>query len=84
MVLHSLCCLAVITLAISIGIGTYLAHSHWYLKKDAIGVKLLKEQFNELINEKSQTNRDQILNYFQNDISNIEEFDSSLLKIDKK
>ena len=31
--------LAVITLAISIGIGAYFAYSHWYLRKDIIVVK---------------------------------------------
>ena len=45
----------------------------------------LKQQFNELINGKSQTNRDQKSNLlFLQDLINIEEFDSNLLKIDKK
>ena len=44
-----------------------------------------KQQFNELINGKSQTNRDQKSNLlFLQDLINIEEFDSNLLKIDKK
>ena len=48
-------------------------------------VPALKQQFNELINGKSQTNRDQKSNLlFYNDIVNIQEFNSSLLKIDKR
>ena len=48
-------------------------------------VPALKQQFNELINGKSQTNRDQKSNLlFLQDLINIEEFDSNLLKIDKK
>ena len=42
---------------------------------------VLKQQFNELINEKSQTNRTY---YFYNDIINVEEFNSNLQKIGKK
>ena len=51
----------------------------------AISRTSLKQQFNELINGKSQ--KIVIKNrtcYFYNDIDNIEEFNSSLLKIDKK
>ena len=88
--------LAVTSLTIGIGIGSYFAYkymNHWYLKKMLFVLSLvliLKQQFNEcksieLINGKSQTkdvkNRTY---YFYNDISNIEEFNSSLLKIDKK
>ena len=53
-------------------------------------VLILKQQFNEcnsieLINKKSPRNRDQKSNLlFYNDINNIEEFNSSLLKIEKK
>ena len=48
-------------------------------------VLVLRQQFNELINGKSQTNRDQKSNLlFLQDLINIEEFDSNLLKIDKK
>ena len=46
---------------------------------------VLKEQFNKLINGKSQ--KIEIKNrtyYFYNDIINIEEFDSNVLKIDKE
>ena len=88
--------LAVTSLTIGIGIGSYFAYkymNHWYLKKMLFVLSLvliLKQQFNEcksieLINGKSQTK--DIKNrtyYFYNDISNIEEFNSSLLKIDKK
>ena len=88
--------LAVTSLTISIGIGSYFAYKYmnqWYLKKMlfVLGlVLILKQQFNEcksieLINGKSQTK--DIKNrtyYFYNDISNIEELNSSLLKIDKK
>ena len=57
--------LAVIALTISIGIGAYFAYkymNHWYLKKMLCMLSLvtiLKQQFNELINCKNQTNRDQ-------------------------
>ena len=44
----------------------------------------LKQQFNEFINWKIQTNIDQKSNYFYNDIINMEEFNANLLKIDKK
>ena len=48
-------------------------------------VHALKQQFNEFINGKSQTNRDQKSNLsLHNDIINIEEFDSNILKRDKK
>ena len=88
--------LVVTSLTIGIGIGSYFAYkymNHWYLKKMLFVLSLvliLKQQFNEcksieLINGKSQTkdvkNRTY---YFYNDISNIEEFNSSLLKIEKK
>ena len=73
--------LAVIVLAISVGIGAYFTYSRWYL----LSRIALKQQFNELINGKSQTNRDQNRTYyFYNNIINIEEFNSNLLKIDKK
>ena len=88
--------LVVTSLTIGIGIGSYFAYkymNHWYLKKMLFVLSLvliLKQQFNEcksieLINGKSQTK--DIKNrtyYFYNDISNIEEFNSSLLKIEKK
>ena len=56
-----------ITLAISIGIGAYFAYYGWYLKKMLLVLTLalafngiaFKQQFNELINGKSQINRDQ-------------------------
>ena len=57
--------LTVIALTISIGICAYFAYkymNHWYLKKYVIRVKFgtrTQQQFNELINGKSQTNRDQ-------------------------
>ena len=47
-------------------------------------VPTLKQQFNELINGKSQTNRDQKSNLLFLQQHNIKEFNSSLLKIDKK
>ena len=48
-------------------------------------VPALKQQFNEFINGKSQTNRDQKSNLsLYNGIINIEEFDSNILKVDKK
>ena len=57
--------LAVIALTISIGTGTYFTYKYinqWYLKKMLFMLSLvpvLKQEFNELINGKSQTNRDQ-------------------------
>ena len=42
-------------------------------------VPVLKQQFNEFINGKSQTNRDQ-----KSNLINIEESDLNLLKIDEK
>ena len=47
---------------IKVGIGKYFICYYWYLKKDVICLKFgteLEQQFNELINERSQTNRDQ-------------------------
>ena len=44
-------------------------------------VPALKQEFNEFINGKSQTNRDQKSNLsLYNDIISIEEFDSNILK----
>ena len=50
---------------IKVGICSYFLCFYWYLKKDLFVLSLvpaLKQQFNELINGKSQTNRDQKLN----------------------
>ena len=47
-------------------------------------VPVLKQQFNELINGTSQTNGGQKSNLLSSQQHNIEEFNSSLLKIDKK
>ena len=49
------------TFAIIIGIGSYFLYFYWYLRKDVICVKfgIHTQQFNELINRKKQTNRDQ-------------------------
>ena len=47
---------------INVGIGSYFLCFYWYLKKMSFVLSLvpaLKQQFNELINGKSQTNRDQ-------------------------
>ena len=53
---------------INVGIGTYFVCSHWYTKKMFLVYPYLypyscihsfKQQFNELINGKSETNRDQ-------------------------
>ena len=63
------------------------------LKKSCSNVEfvhVLKQQFTrcsfiELINGRSQTNRDQNRTYyFYNDMTNLKNFESSLLKIDKK
>ena len=55
-----------ICFTINIGIGSCFLCFHWYLKKDLvlILVPALKQQFNELINGKSQTNKDQKSNVF--------------------
>ena len=45
---------------------------------------VLEQQFNKLTNGKSQTNRDQKSNLLFLQQHNIKEFNSSLLKIDKK
>ena len=47
-------------------------------------VPVLKQQFNEPTNGESQTNRDQKSNLLFLQQHNIKEFNSSLLKIDKK
>ena len=47
---------------VNVGIGSYFLCFYWYLKKMSFVLSLvpaLKQQFNELINGKSQTNRDQ-------------------------
>ena len=52
---------------INVGIGSYFLCFYWYLKKMSFVLSLvpaLKQQFNELINGKSQTNRDQKSNLF--------------------
>ena len=47
-------------------------------------VPALKQQFNKIINVKSQTNRDQKSNLlFLHNIINLKTFESNLLKIDK-
>ena len=58
--------LGLIVLAISIGFGAYFAYSCWYLEMLLVLTLALvlngiafKEQFNKLINGKTQTNRDQ-------------------------
>ena len=47
-------------------------------------VPTLKQQFNELINGKSQTNRDQKSYYFYNDMINLKKFQIKLLKTRRK
>ena len=51
---------------INVGISIYFLYFRWYLKKKMLFVLslvlALKQQFNELINGKSETNRDQKLN----------------------
>ena len=57
-----------ILFTINVGIGTYFVYykylNHWYLKKDFVSklVPVLKQRFEELINVKSKTNRDQTSN----------------------
>ena len=77
-----------IVFTINFGIDTYFAYFNWYLKKVLFVLRLvpvLKQQFHELINGQSQTNRAQKLNLsFYNDMINLTNFESNLLKIDKK
>ena len=47
-------------------------------------VPALKQQFNELINGKSQTNRDQKPYYFYNEMINLKKFQIKLLKTRQK
>ena len=54
--------LFLIFFTINMGIGSYFLCFYWYLKKMLFVLSLvtaLKQQFNELINRKSQTYRDQ-------------------------
>ena len=76
--------MAVIVLTISIGIGAYFVYkymNYWYLKKDVtrieFGTLTLMGQVKE-ITIKNQTY------YFFNDMINIKNVQSSLLKIYKK
>ena len=65
--LHTVHCFFPIVFTINIGIGSYFLCFYWYLKKMLFVLSLvttLKQQFNELINRKSQTNRDQKSNLF--------------------
>ena len=63
-------CIALFSIlfTINVGIGTYFVYykylNHWYLKKDFVSklVPVLKQRFEELINGKSKTNRDQTSN----------------------
>ena len=79
--------LAVIALTISIGIGTYFAYkymNHWYLKKRCYLCYVWYSYSNNLMNlqmgKVQQIEIKNRTNYFYNDIINIEEFNSSLLK----
>ena len=68
-----------IIFTINVGIRSYFLYFNWCLKL------VLKQQFNEPINGKSQTNRNQKSNlFFFNGIINIQEIDLNLLKIGKK
>ena len=54
-----------ILFTINVGIGTYFFYFHWFLKKVLFVLSLVpafKQQLNELLNWKIQTNRDQKLN----------------------
>ena len=60
----------------NVRIGTYFIYFHLYLKKMLLVLKLvpvLKQQFNKLINERSQTKRVKKSNFAflqQNDLNN--------------
>ena len=63
---YSSCMLCIVLFSIlftiNVGIGTYFVYFNWYLKKMLFVLSLvpvLKQQFNEPINRKSQANRDQ-------------------------
>ena len=56
----------------------------YVLKEIAFSRAALKQQFNELIGKVKQIEIKNRSDHFYNDITNIKEFNSSLLKIDKK
>ena len=77
-----------IIFTINVGISTYFIYFHWYLKKDAIRVKFGTHTQTTIMDLKmGKVKQIEIKNriyYFYNDIINIEELNSSLLKRDKK
>ena len=80
-----------ILFTINVGIGTYFVYFHWYLKKDVLSLVLslvlgLKQKFNYLTYkwEVQQINIKNRTYYFYNDMIKLKDFDSNLLKIDKK
>ena len=86
------CCTLYIVLflifsTINIGLGSYFLCFYWYLKNMLFVLSLvpaLKQQFNELINGKSQTNRDQKSNLLFLQRHYLKNFELNLLKINKK
>ena len=77
-----------IIFTINVGISTYFIYFHWYLKKDAIRVKFGSHTQTTIMDlQMGKVKQIEIKNriyYFYNDIINIEELNSSLLKRDKK
>ena len=89
MFLHNFCCLGCNSLSNQHCIWCLFCLFSLVVKKKILLVlslaSVLIQLFNKLINEKSQTNKDQkSAYYFYNSIISIEEFDPNLLKIDKK
>ena len=77
-----------IIFTINVGISTYFIYFHWYLKKDAIRVKFGTHTQTTIMDlQMGKVKQIEIKNriyYFYNNIINIEELNSSLLKRDKK
>ena len=66
-------------LFISISISSVFIYFHWYIK-----TRLWKQQFIKHINGKCQRNIKNQTHYFFDDMVNISDYDSNLLKIGKK
>ena len=66
---------------INVGIGTYFVYSRWYLRKYVFRVNNLMNLYMEKVKQIETKNR---IYHFYNDIINLKNFESNLLKIDKK
>ena len=75
--------------AVNIGIGSYFLCFYWYLKKDVTRVKFVTcTRVNNVMNlqiaEVKQISIKNLTYYFYNDMINLKNFKSNLLKFDKK